>query len=54
MCQRPFPIIIVTNKLMQEGSGDNAFIVIFSDNQGCPNISFQTAIWLYVFIAFKP
>lgn len=39
---------------MQEGNGDNAFILIFSDNHGCPNISFRTAVWLYVLIAFEP
>lgn len=40
---------------MQEGNGNNAFILIFSDNHiGCPKIYFQTAVWLYVFIAFKP
>lgn len=52
VCQRPFPMIVVTNKLMQEDNGDNAFILIFSDNHDCPD--FQTAVRSYVFIAFKP
>lgn len=54
VCQRPFPIIIITKKLMQKGNGDNAFVLIFLDNHGCPKLSFQTAVWLYVFNAFKP